>query len=57
VPCTPDAPAGRGGLAGTEGRHVRNVVLRDLDPDDRTGHAAEPYDPAVLNVVREAPAK
>ncbi|MDC0771969.1 alpha/beta fold hydrolase [Streptomyces sp. HD] len=41
-------------LAETEGRHVRNVLLQDLDPDDHTAHAAMPYNPTVLKVVLEA---
>ncbi|MER5941037.1 alpha/beta fold hydrolase [Streptomyces sp. NPDC001928] len=41
-------------LAESEGRHVRNVVLQDLDPDDHTAHVAMPYNPTVLKVVLEA---
>ncbi|NUT28385.1 MAG: alpha/beta fold hydrolase [Streptomyces sp.] len=41
-------------LAETEGRHVWNVLLQDLDPDDHTAHAAMPYNPTVLKVVLEA---
>ncbi|GHH12286.1 hypothetical protein [Streptomyces lanatus] len=38
-------------LAVTEGRHVRNVVLQDIDSDDHTAHVAMPYNPTVLTVV------
>ncbi|MEV5910754.1 alpha/beta fold hydrolase [Streptomyces chartreusis] len=41
-------------LAGAEGSHVRNVVLQDLGPEDRTAHVAMPYNPTVLRAVLEA---
>ncbi|GAA4815803.1 esterase/lipase family protein [Streptomyces ziwulingensis] len=41
-------------LAETEGRHVRNVVIQDIDPEDRTPHVSMPYNATALSVVLEA---
>ncbi|BET51546.1 MULTISPECIES: esterase/lipase family protein [Streptomyces] len=41
-------------LAETEGRHVDNIVLQDIDPDDHTPHVSMPYNATVLNEVLKA---
>ncbi|CAL9636446.1 hypothetical protein SUDANB145_06215 [Streptomyces sp. enrichment culture] len=41
-------------LAESEGRYVRNIVLQDIDPDDRTPHVSMPYNPTVLSEVLAA---
>ncbi|WCN06156.1 alpha/beta fold hydrolase [Streptomyces sp. M92] len=41
-------------LARTEGRHVNNIVLQDIDPDDHTPHVSMPYNATVLNEVLKA---
>ncbi|MER6346442.1 esterase/lipase family protein [Streptomyces sp. NPDC001595] len=41
-------------LKETEGHHVRNLVLQDIAPEDRTAHAGMPYNPTVLNEVLKA---
>jgi triacylglycerol esterase/lipase EstA (alpha/beta hydrolase family) len=41
-------------LAETDGHHVTNIVLQDLDPDDHTAHVAMPYNPTVLKEVLKA---
>ncbi|MBX4174521.1 alpha/beta fold hydrolase [Streptomyces sp. WAC04189] len=41
-------------LEEAEGRYVKNIVLQDIDPDDRTPHVSMPYNPTVLRVVLEA---
>ncbi len=38
-------------LEPAEGRHVENIVLQDLDPEDRTAHVNMPYNPTVLKEV------
>lgn len=41
-------------LAEADGVHVRNIVLQDLDPEDRTPHVSMPYNPTVLREVLRA---
>ncbi|MFJ3210778.1 MULTISPECIES: DUF2156 domain-containing protein [Streptomyces] len=41
-------------LEPAEGHHVNNIVLQDIDPDDRTPHVSMPYNPTVLNEVLRA---
>jgi triacylglycerol esterase/lipase EstA (alpha/beta hydrolase family) len=41
-------------LEPTEGRHVNNIVLQDIDPDDHTPHVSMPYNATVLNEVLKA---
>ncbi|MBD0421438.1 alpha/beta fold hydrolase [Streptomyces sp. NPDC052309] len=41
-------------LAPAEGRYVNNIVLQDIDPDDRTPHVSMPYNVTVLNEVLKA---
>ncbi|MEV6960606.1 alpha/beta fold hydrolase [Streptomyces sp. NPDC051207] len=41
-------------LAETEGVHVRNIVLQDIDPDDHTPHVSMPYNATVLKEVLAA---
>ncbi|HET9382594.1 MAG TPA: alpha/beta fold hydrolase [Streptomyces sp.] len=41
-------------LAETEGVYVRNLVLQDLDPEDRTPHVSMPYNPTVWKEVLRA---
>jgi triacylglycerol esterase/lipase EstA (alpha/beta hydrolase family) len=41
-------------LAETEGVCVRNIVLQDIDPDDRTPHVSMPYNATVLKEVLAA---
>ncbi|WP_320775353.1 esterase/lipase family protein [Streptomyces sp. CRN 30] len=41
-------------LAETDGVYVRNVVVQDIDPQDRTPHASMPYNATVLAEVLAA---
>ncbi|MEV5314294.1 alpha/beta fold hydrolase [Streptomyces sp. NPDC052610] len=41
-------------LKETPGHYVRNLVLQDFDPEDRTPHASMPYNPTVLNLMLTA---
>ncbi|WP_412080457.1 phosphatidylglycerol lysyltransferase domain-containing protein [Streptomyces sp. SCL15-6] len=41
-------------LEPAEGHHVNNIVLQDIEPDDRTPHVSMPYNPTVLNEVLRA---
>ncbi|WP_345596698.1 esterase/lipase family protein [Streptomyces marokkonensis] len=41
-------------LEQAEGRYVDNIVLQDIDPDDRTPHVSMPYNPTVLKEVLRA---
>ncbi|MGY1584067.1 esterase/lipase family protein [Streptomyces sp. MN13] len=41
-------------LKETPGHYVRNLVLQDFDPEDRTPHVSMPYNPTVLNLMLTA---